>query len=42
MALEGNLRSSGSTCHKITMHVSVDWDFNLLVERELTLVGGIG
>jgi hypothetical protein len=41
MALEGNLRGPGSARHKITMHVSVDWDFNLLIECELTLVGGI-
>jgi hypothetical protein len=41
MTLEGNLRGSGSTCDEITMHVSVDWDFNLLVECKLALVGGI-
>ena len=41
MTLKGDLGSAGSTCDKVAMHVSVDRDLNLLIQRELALVGGV-
>lgn len=42
MTLKGDLGSPGSTRDKVSMHVAVHGNLNLLVQRELSLVGGVG
>lgn len=39
MALKGNLSRTGSTSDKVTMHVSIDRNFDGLLNGELTLMG---
>lgn len=40
MTLEGNLRSTSSTSHKIAMHIAINRNLNRLGDRELALMGG--
>ena len=40
MALKSNLGSTSRAGHQITVHIAVYRDFDWLIDRELSLVGG--